>query len=114
LLTEAVLMLSAACLIGAVAGLYGQVIIDSYLRHVTGFHAAHHVMTLAGVVAFYTSAPTASSGDAAVVARHVQRELRPLIAPTLAVMRAWRRGKRLRRWWERVARQRRLWPGATR
>jgi putative ABC transport system permease protein len=41
LLTEAVLILTAACLIGAVAGLYGQVIIDSYLRHVTGFPVAH-------------------------------------------------------------------------
>jgi putative ABC transport system permease protein len=40
LLTEAVLMLAAACLIGAAAGLYGQVIIDSYLRHVTGFPVA--------------------------------------------------------------------------
>jgi putative ABC transport system permease protein len=38
--TEAVLMLTAACLIGAIAGLYGQVIIDSYLRHVTGFPVA--------------------------------------------------------------------------
>ena len=40
LLTEAILMLTAACLIGAAAGLYGQVIIDSYLRHVTGFPVA--------------------------------------------------------------------------
>ncbi len=40
LLTEATLMLTAACLIGAAAGLYGEVIIDSYLRHVTGFPVA--------------------------------------------------------------------------
>jgi putative ABC transport system permease protein len=40
LLTEAVLMLAAACLTGALAGIYGQVIIDSYLRHVTGFPVA--------------------------------------------------------------------------
>ncbi len=40
LLTEAVLMLAAACLTGAVAGVYGQLIIDSYLRHVTGFPVA--------------------------------------------------------------------------
>jgi putative ABC transport system permease protein len=40
LFTEATLMLAAACLTGAVAGIYGQVIIDSYLRHVTGFPVA--------------------------------------------------------------------------
>ncbi len=40
LLIEAFLMLTAACLLGAAAGLYGQVIIDSYLRHVTGFPVA--------------------------------------------------------------------------
>jgi putative ABC transport system permease protein len=37
LLTEAILMLGAGCLTGAVAGIYGEVIIDGYLRHVTGF-----------------------------------------------------------------------------
>jgi putative ABC transport system permease protein len=41
LLTEATLMLSAACLTGAIAGFYGQLIIDSYLRHITGFPVAH-------------------------------------------------------------------------
>ncbi|MGA2162988.1 MAG: FtsX-like permease family protein [Solirubrobacteraceae bacterium] len=40
LLTEAVLMLAAACLTGAVTGVYGQLVIDSYLRHVTGFPVA--------------------------------------------------------------------------
>ncbi len=40
LLTEAVLMLAAACLTGALAGIYGQIVIDSYLRHVTGFPVA--------------------------------------------------------------------------
>jgi putative ABC transport system permease protein len=41
LLTEATLMLSAGCVTGAVAGIYGQVIIDSYLKHVTGFPVAN-------------------------------------------------------------------------
>ncbi len=58
-------------------------------------NAAHHVMTLVGVVAFYTSAPTATSQFARPVTRRIQRELRPLITPTLAVMRAWRLAKRL-------------------
>jgi hypothetical protein len=30
-------MLAAGCVTGALAGVYGQVVIDGYLRHVTGF-----------------------------------------------------------------------------
>ncbi len=37
LLVEAALMLSAGCVTGALAGVYGQFVIDAYLRHVTGF-----------------------------------------------------------------------------
>ncbi|HUB36399.1 MAG TPA: ABC transporter permease [Solirubrobacteraceae bacterium] len=37
LLLEATLMLSAGCLAGALAGVYGQIAIDDYLRNVTGF-----------------------------------------------------------------------------
>lgn len=59
--------------------------------------AAHHVMTLTGVVAFYTSAPTATSPFAAAATKHIQHELRPLITPTLLVMRAWRAAKHARR-----------------
>ncbi|HXB64630.1 MAG TPA: FtsX-like permease family protein [Solirubrobacteraceae bacterium] len=40
LLTESALMLSAGCLTGALAGVYGQVVIDSYLKQVTGFPVA--------------------------------------------------------------------------
>ena len=39
-LLEASLMLGAGCLTGAVAGIYGQVVIDGYLRQVTGFPLA--------------------------------------------------------------------------
>jgi tetraprenyl-beta-curcumene synthase len=60
-------------------------------------NGAHHVMTLAGVTAFYTSAPTATSAFARPATISIQQELRPLITPTLAVMRAWRLAKRLRR-----------------
>ncbi len=59
-------------------------------------NAAHHVMTLTGVVAFYTSAPTATSPSAAAITTHIQHELRPLITPTLLLMRAWRAAKRIR------------------
>jgi putative ABC transport system permease protein len=40
LLVEATLMLGAGCVTGAVAGVYGQVIVDGYLKHVTGFPVA--------------------------------------------------------------------------
>jgi tetraprenyl-beta-curcumene synthase len=56
----------------------------------------HHVMVLVGVVAYYTSAPTATSEFARPVTAHINRELRPLITPTLALMRAWRLAKALR------------------
>jgi putative ABC transport system permease protein len=37
---ESALILGAGCLTGAVAGIYGQAIIDSYLAHITGFPVA--------------------------------------------------------------------------
>ncbi len=40
LLVEIALILGTGCFTGALAGLYGQVIIDGYLRHVTGFPVA--------------------------------------------------------------------------
>ena len=40
LLLEAALMLGAGCLTGAVAGIYGEVVIDGFLRQVTGFPLA--------------------------------------------------------------------------
>ena len=61
--------------------------------------AAHHVMTLVGVVAYYASAPGASSAFARPVMAPVRKELRPLMTPTLAVMRAWRLAKRGRARW---------------
>jgi putative ABC transport system permease protein len=40
LLLEATSMLGAGCLTGALAGLYGEIVIDGYLRQVTGFPLA--------------------------------------------------------------------------
>jgi putative ABC transport system permease protein len=40
LLLESALMLGAGCLTGVLAGLYGQLVIDGYLVHVTGFPVA--------------------------------------------------------------------------
>jgi hypothetical protein len=68
-------------------------------------HAPHHLMTLMGVVAYYTSAPEARGELTRPLVARLHRELGPSILPTLAVMRAWRLAKRVRR---RVAR-RNLW-----
>ena len=56
----------------------------------------HHAMTLAGVVAYYASAPEARSDLARPVVERLQEQLAPLIYPTLAIMRAWRLAKRVR------------------
>jgi putative ABC transport system permease protein len=40
LLVESALMLGAGCLTGALAGIYGQVVIDGYLKRITGFPVA--------------------------------------------------------------------------
>lgn len=37
---EAALMLSAGCFTGSLMGIYGQLVLDGYLRHVTGFPVA--------------------------------------------------------------------------
>jgi putative ABC transport system permease protein len=37
LLLESTLLLSAGCVTGAIVGVYGQAVIDGYLRDVTGF-----------------------------------------------------------------------------
>jgi tetraprenyl-beta-curcumene synthase len=63
-------------------------------------NGAHHVMTMTGVVAYYLSAPTAASAFARPVAEHARRQLRPLIAPMLAMLRSWRA---LKRWRTRVS-----------
>jgi putative ABC transport system permease protein len=40
LLVESALILGAGCLTGAVLGIYGQLVIDAYLKHITGFPVA--------------------------------------------------------------------------
>jgi tetraprenyl-beta-curcumene synthase len=54
----------------------------------------HHVMLLAGVVAYYGSAPGADSELAGPVVARLREELRPLVSPTLAIMRGWRAARR--------------------
>jgi len=74
-------------------------VIDNAVRDARGArNGPHHVMTLVGVVAYYASASSANRGIARPVTARISRQLRPLITPTLAVMRAWRAAKRLRLW----------------
>ncbi len=78
------------------AGRLASVIVTAVRQARAAPSGAHHVMTLVGVVAYYASAPTARSELALPVTDRITRQLRPLITPTLAVMRAWRVAKRLR------------------
>jgi tetraprenyl-beta-curcumene synthase len=55
----------------------------------------HHLMTLTGVAAYYTSAPTANNQLARPLIATIHHELQPMITPTLTVMRAWRLAKHL-------------------
>jgi tetraprenyl-beta-curcumene synthase len=59
-------------------------------------NGAHHLMILSGVVAYYTSLPSAMEDYARPVTENVRDQLRPLITPTLATMHVWRWAKRLR------------------
>jgi tetraprenyl-beta-curcumene synthase len=67
---------------------------------------AHHAMTLAGVIAYYTSHPAARSAAARPVAAAVRRELAPVVWPALAVMRTWRSAKAMRLAAQQAARSR--------
>jgi hypothetical protein len=60
-------------------------------------HADHHVMTLAGIVAYYGTGTGAGSEFAKPVAAQLKAQLGALIGPALATMRAWRLAKEVRR-----------------
>jgi tetraprenyl-beta-curcumene synthase len=62
-------------------------------------HRAHHVMTLVGVVAYYLSDPGADTDFSRAVTMQLAQRSQPLLAPTLAMMRAWRAAKHLRARW---------------
>ncbi len=59
--------------------------------------AAHHLMILTAVVAYYASAPGARGELAQPHVAQLCRTLRPLVGPPLLVMRAWRLARGLRR-----------------
>jgi hypothetical protein len=54
-------------------------------------HAAHHVITVAGIAAFYLSSPQANSGVARAICPSIIRALKPTVLPALVVLRLWRR-----------------------
>lgn len=57
----------------------------------------HHVMTIVGIVAYYSSAPTAGGEFACATTEQAVASLKPLITPTMAVMHTWRAAKRVHR-----------------
>jgi hypothetical protein len=59
-------------------------------------YGAHHLAMLCGVVAFYGTEPGAGSEFARPVFDAIHEELRPDLAPAMAVMRAWRAARRVR------------------
>jgi hypothetical protein len=59
-------------------------------------HGEHHTMTLAGVIAYYTTHPGARERHARGLVAVVRHELSPTVWPALAVMRGWRAAKRVR------------------
>lgn len=59
--------------------------------------AAHHLVTVAGAVAYYLSDPAACEPRAHAVAAPAIAELQPLIGPALGIFAAWRGAKRVRR-----------------
>jgi tetraprenyl-beta-curcumene synthase len=63
-------------------------------------NSPHHIVTLVGVVAYYSSAATAQSLSGRQLTKPVRKELRPLLTPTLALMRGWRLRKWMRSRWK--------------
>jgi tetraprenyl-beta-curcumene synthase len=57
-------------------------------------NGAHHVMILAGVVAYYGSEAGAQNALARPVVARLRQELAPLVSPTLVIMRGWRSTRR--------------------
>jgi hypothetical protein len=56
--------------------------------------AAHHLVTVAGAVAFYLSAPGAERARAVRLTAPVVEELGPLLDSALAIFAVWRGAKR--------------------
>jgi hypothetical protein len=81
---------------------------EAHARAQAAPHGPHHVMTLAGAVAYYATHPGAHEGRTHQIAQTLRRELSPTIWPTLAVMGGWRVAKRSRARARAYARPRRF------
>jgi tetraprenyl-beta-curcumene synthase len=73
--------------------------------------APHHLITMAGAVAFYLSAPAARGAQGRRLTAPIARELHPLLAPPMAIFAAWRSVRREAHlawgWWRRAVLARR-------
>lgn len=69
---------------------------EALARALEAPHGEHHAMTLAGVVAYYTTHPGAQDRHARDLVAAVRREVSPTVWPALAVMSSWRAAKRAR------------------
>lgn len=69
-------------------------------------NAAHHIVTLTGVLAYYLSSPKARDPYAEAVADGLRKPLSPLLGPPTLVLRCWRLGKALSRRSFGIARRR--------
>ncbi|HTA96143.1 MAG TPA: DUF2600 family protein [Solirubrobacteraceae bacterium] len=58
---------------------------------------SYHAMTVAGTVAYYTTASSARGELATPIVKRLRTQLTPLITPTLALMHVWRRARWLGR-----------------
>lgn len=86
-------------------GLYGHGELQARLPALVGEALAraretprgdHHAMTLAGVIAYYSTHPGAREAAVREIMLGVRKEVSPTIWPALAVMRGWRTAKRIR------------------
>jgi tetraprenyl-beta-curcumene synthase len=72
-----------------------RTIADALRRARSVPNGPHHVMTIVGIVAYYSSAPTAAGEFACATTERTVACLKPLMAPTMAVMHSWRIAKRV-------------------
>ncbi|HEY7892775.1 MAG TPA: DUF2600 family protein [Solirubrobacteraceae bacterium] len=66
-------------------------------------HGAHHVMMLAGAIAYGASAPGAREDPARSALRQLRRQLPPFVPPAVLLLRAWRAGSHAHAHWRKTS-----------
>lgn len=66
-------------------------------------HGAHHVMMLAGAIAYGGSAPGAREDPARSALRELRRQLPPFVLPAMLFMRTWRAGRCAHSYWRKTS-----------